>query len=323
MERNITPLISVIVPIYNVEKYIHRCLDSILRQTYKNLEIILIDDGSTDQSANICEEYKKKDERIQCIHKINGGLSEARNVGMRHATGIYMTFIDGDDYIALDYVEYLFSLLSKYAADIAVCNYQKVLENQNIIDQEREKVIILLGDEGLENLLYQKYYTMSAWAKLYKREMINSIEFPVGKVHEDVGTVYQFLSNSKKTVFGSKKKYGYVQREKSIINSEFKLNKMDYIEFTKQILQFVESEKKTLYRAAVSRHFSACFQIIIQIPKDKKQFYEAYKELIQEVDRYKGVVIWDKKARMRNRFAASLAFISPDFAVSILKLVKR
>ncbi|OYP01274.1 hypothetical protein CG709_11290, partial [Lachnotalea glycerini] len=157
-----TPLISVIVPIYNVEKYIHRCLDSILRQTYKNLEIILIDDGSTDQSANICEEYKKKDERIQCIHKINGGLSEARNVGMRHATGIYMTFIDGDDYIALDYVEYLFSLLSKYAADIAVCNYQKVLENQNIIDQEREKVIILLGDEGLENLLYQKYYTMSA-----------------------------------------------------------------------------------------------------------------------------------------------------------------
>lgn len=322
MESNIAPLISVIVPVYNVENYVDRCIDSVLNQSYLNLEILLIDDGSTDRSGSICNEYKEKDDRIKCIHKKNGGLSDSRNMGILYAKGQYITFVDGDDFIADDYIEYLYFLISKYNADISICNYQKVIADGDIMNKKNGKTIVLLGDEALEVLFYQKYYTMSAWGKLYKKEIIQGIEFPVGMVHEDVGTVYKYFGNSQKTVYGFEKKYGYVQREKSIINSKFELHKMSYIKFTKEIIKYVESQKKELYSAAISRHFSACFQVIVQINQDEDMFGGIYNELINEINIHKKIVFNDSKARKVNRIAAAMAIINCKGTINLIKFIK-
>ena len=148
-------LISVIVPVYNVEKYLPQCLNSIINQTYKNIEVVLVDDGSTDDSGNICEEYKKNDERIIVVHQKNSGLSAARNVGIEISTGEYITFIDSDDYISPDYIENLYSALEQYSADIAICDLKKVSEKVELWDidykvEKNFKSILLNNSQTIE-----------------------------------------------------------------------------------------------------------------------------------------------------------------------------
>ena len=215
-------LISVVVPVYNVEKYLKRCIKSVLNQTYKNLEIILVDDGSKDKSGQICDEYSKKDERIKVIHKENGGLSDARNVGIENSFGKYICFIDSDDYVDVKFLENLYSIIKKYNADISVCCYKIVSENvENLkIEEKREyneevwdkeqsyKELLLFGK--LENYI---------WNKLLKKSLFNGVYFPKGKKMEDIGTTYLLLDKAKKIAKTSYVGYFYMQREGSIMSN--------------------------------------------------------------------------------------------------------
>lgn len=320
------PLISVIVPVYNVEHYIKRCVDSILAQTYTNLEIILVDDGSTDDSGKICDEYAKMDIRVKIVHQKNGGLSDARNTGIRQANGICYTFIDSDDYVAVDYIACLCRLLWENQAQIAICGYRKVLEDFEIkknFDSEISTENLYYSEEALFRLLYQRKMITSVCGRLFRAELFEQIHFPKAKLHEDVAVTYRLFDAAEKIACTSAEKYYYFQRRDSIVNQKFRKQRMDYLEFTKECIQYVNRNHPQLTRAAISRHFSACFDLLSCIGNDKKIFAEEYLQIVQEIRKYRKRVLLDSNARFKNRLAAAGSYISITAIQRLSRLLKR
>ncbi len=218
-------LVSVIVPVYNVEKYLAKCIDSILAQTYQNLEIILVDDGSTDGSSAICDEYAKQDARIKVVHKNNGGLSDARNCGFEISMGDFVCFIDSDDYIDKDMLATLYERIVSDEADISLCDFLYVDEQGFTIEE------MSLGSPICEEILTKKqifsklerdknWYYIIACNKMYRRNIFNIIKFPVGKFHEDEFVVHHIYECCNRISCIDKKLYFYVQRSGSITNSD-------------------------------------------------------------------------------------------------------
>lgn len=180
------PLISIIVPVYKVEKYLKRCVDSILTQTYQNMEIILVDDGSPDNCGAICDRYKETDNRVVVIHKKNGGLSDARNTAIPLAKGEYISFIDSDDWISSYYVEHLYEAVAKCDADIGISWFENVFEGKALQSKPEELLSnyeCLTAEECLKKLLYQNGVEVCAWGKLYKTPLIKNLRYPVGKLY--------------------------------------------------------------------------------------------------------------------------------------------
>lgn len=223
------PLVSVIVPIYNVEKYLCRCVDSIINQTYKNLEIILVDDGATDSCGRICDEYKKVDQRFKVIHKKNGGLSDARNAGFRESNGQYICFIDSDDYIDPTYVSTLLFIIRTYNCDIAVCSFKCFDELINKRDKVKEKVLVLNNVEMISRMYKSETFveTVVAWNKLYKRNIFDGIEYPVGRIHEDEAITCELLYKANRIGITNEQLYFYTLRENSITSSSVNRKKLD------------------------------------------------------------------------------------------------
>ena len=183
--------ITIVVPVYKVEKYLRRCIESILQQTYKNIEIILVDDGSPDNCGKICDEYKEKDNRIIVIHKENGGLSDARNAGIDIATGKYIAFIDSDDYVANNFISSLYDVCIKNECEIAQCKFKRVTEDYKEEQKEISETTILDGKSAIKEIYGQNdVYTIVAWNKLYLKNLFNDIRYTVGKIHEDESTTY-------------------------------------------------------------------------------------------------------------------------------------
>ena len=244
------PLISVIIPVYNVEKYIKRCLDSVINQTYENLEIILVDDGTPDNSGVICDEYAKKDERIKVIHKENGGLSSARNAGLDIAKGEYISFIDSDDYISDNFIERLYENLSENGAEIAQCGFKRTAKDSEEKDSVSESVKIYSGVEMLGHIHDEKgAETVVVWNKLYKAELFCDVRFPVGKIHEDEATTYKIFYKVKKVAMFDDKNYFYFFNENSITNKAFSLKKLDYIDALEERMAFCkEHNLNCLYK---------------------------------------------------------------------------
>ena len=186
------PLISVIVPIYNVEDYLDRCVDSIINQTYKNLEIILVDDGSPDNCPKMCDDYAKIDNRIKVVHKENGGLSDARNAGMKVATGEYVSFIDSDDYVSLDFYETLLQTMIDNDSDIVECGVVKFYENGKFDEYSDDQMIKNFNTvDGLEGLINENSFHQYVWNKLYKSSIALDIPYEVSKLNEDEFWTYQ------------------------------------------------------------------------------------------------------------------------------------
>jgi glycosyltransferase involved in cell wall biosynthesis len=221
-------LVSIVIPVYNVEPYIERCLKSVISQSYKNIEIILIDDGSTDNSATICDQYSKIDTRIKVIHKKNGGLSSARNVGINISSGTYICFIDSDDYISEDYVDYLYSLINKYDSDISVCDCEMFFDKLKNIKQ-KEEIQIFDKIEMLKNVLYGKHSYISAWGKLYKKDLFEDINYPEGQIYEDVNTTYLLYEKANNVVVSNQKKYYYYIHNNSITTKSFSEKNFDIL----------------------------------------------------------------------------------------------
>ncbi len=218
------PLITVIVPVYNVEKYFERCVTSIIEQTYDNLEIILVNDGSLDNSGVLCDEWAKKDSRIKAFHKKNGGLADARNFGTQRATGEYITYVDSDDYILPEFIEYLYTNLESHSADISCCNFMLVYDEQRETKFEENEslncVKSLTGREAcFESVINDKRgYYVTACFKLYKSSIIKNFPFPVGRLHEDAAVSHQILYTTPRIVVGDKKLYAYFQNSNSIMH---------------------------------------------------------------------------------------------------------
>ncbi len=231
-------MISVIIPVYNVEKYLERCLKSVLNQSYKDFEILLIDDGSTDNSKIICDKYcERYSNKIRVFHKTNGGLSSARNFGLKNAKGKFISFIDSDDFIDKDYLKILYEILIDSNSDISCCDYlrtdKSVMEQKSISNYD--DVELFIGDEILK--VYLERELVSAWGKLYKKALFEGLEFPVGKINEDIATIFKVCIKANKFVYIKKKMYVYYKNNMSITKSKFSNKNMDLLEAYLEVLE--------------------------------------------------------------------------------------
>ena len=239
-------LISIIIPVYKVEKYLEKCIQSVINQTYENLQIILVDDGSPDNCGKICDEYAKKDHRIEVIHKSNGGLSDARNKGLEIAKGEYIGFVDSDDYIELDMYEVLYNLLKQYNADVSICNFYTVSQGKITIKNADNGIKEYNRIEILKEVLLDNNIQSYAWNKLYKKELFDEIKYPVGKKYEDIGTTFYLLEKCNKVVVTGKPEYYYINRQDSIVNNVTESTITDYIELIMQRYDYIEENIKEL-----------------------------------------------------------------------------
>ena len=239
-------LISIIIPVYKVEKYLEKCIQSVINQTYENLQIILVDDGSPDNCGKICDEYAKKDHRIEVIHKSNGGLSDARNKGLEIAKGEYIGFVDSDDYIESDMYEVLYNLLKQYNADVSICNFYTVSQGKTAIKNANNGIKEYNRIEILKEILLDNNIQSYAWNKLYKKELFDEIKYPVGKKYEDIGTTFYLLEKCNKVVVTGKPEYYYINRQDSIVNNVTESTITDYIELIMQRYDYIEENVKEL-----------------------------------------------------------------------------
>ena len=223
-------LISVIVPVYNVEKYLEKCVSSIVNQTYKNLEIMLVDDGSTDSSGKMCDEFAKKDDRIKVIHKPNGGLSDARNSALKIAKGDYIGFVDSDDYIADDMFETLCDLMEDNNSDISIVSFYEIYNNKLIGVRDSKELENMTKLEAMKELLIDSKIQSYAWNKLFKRELFDGLEFPTGKNFEDIATTLLLFERANKVTLLEEPKYYYLRRDDSIVGVRNYKTYTDYLE---------------------------------------------------------------------------------------------
>lgn len=296
------PLISVILPIYNVEKFLPRCIESVCRQTYDNIEIILVDDGSPDNCNKICEEYAAKDNRIRVLHKPNGGLSDARNKGAAIANGEYITFIDSDDYVTDTYVEYLYSLIEKYHTRMSLCTHTVVFESGNNIVYGNGGDEELSSEVCLERMLYDDVINTSAWAKLYETEMVRKFPYPLGKLFEDIATTYKFFIECGSIACGYENQYFYMLRSSSIVYQKFNIKKLELLDMTDGMAADVIKEYPQLETAARRRQLYARFSTLNQF-QNTKGYKDEKKELISYIRKNKSCVIGNPKAPKRDKLA--------------------
>ena len=266
--------ISVIVPIYKVEEYLHRCIDSIINQTYTNLEIILVDDGSPDNCPMICDEYAKKDSRIRVIHKKNGGLSDARNAGIDIATGEYIMFIDSDDFVDIEMMESMMKNIIDNNVDMVVCNIKYVYEDREVVKYNQADRI-LDKYEAMEEYLKDGIVQAVAWNKLYKKSLINDMRYKIGKTNEDEFFTYKVVDKTDKIYYNSRSFYNYIQRGSSIMG-KYSIKRLDGVEASYERLNFIKEKYPTLYEKEKQTFVNLCiysYQMILKEPnldKDKQ-----------------------------------------------------
>ena len=285
--------ISVIVPIYNVEEFLPRCIDSLINQTYSNLEIILVDDGSPDKCGVICDGYKEKDSRIIVIHKENGGLSDARNVGLKISSGKYVSFVDSDDYVHPQYYEVLYRALISNNSDIVVCECEKVYDIKNVNYEKKSEKIDFCSYEAKEKIMNNFFnkncgITVIACNKLFKKELFSDIEFPKGKIHEDEATTYRVFYKSRKVTYINQPLYFYYQRQNSITGEKLTRKNFSVFDTLAEVIDFYKNNnEKNLKKKAVIRYFKIIQLYINRLIKENIESQNS--DLIREL-----------KSRMRN-----------------------
>ena len=305
-------LISIIVPIYKVEKYLHRCVDSILNQSYSLIEVILVDDGSPDKCFQICDEYAEKDKRIRVIHKKNGGLSDARNEGLKIAKGEYILFVDSDDYIHRNMIEIMHQTLQRDKSELVICSFEKVdeagkvLEDQNYLKED----IIANKAKVFDSLLTETGWNLvPAWNKLYSRRALKNISFPKGKINEDEFVIHQIINNCNNISLVSEPLYYYVQRGGSIVNTPATVRNLDGVEALIHRMSFFIQEQRfdaisSILETIMGKSYALYSKIEWVSIKDRfKELMSKIKALINNSDKLKTL--------LRKRWKISLFLKTP------------
>lgn len=278
-------MISVIVPVYNVEDYLEECCDSIINQTYKNLEVLLIDDGSTDNSGMICDKLGEKYSCVRVFHKSNKGLASARNFGIEHAQGDYLGFVDSDDWIYRDMYSSMMDVAIRHSADIVCCNFDLQIDDK-IVKRGGSGMEVLMQNEAVVNLMFPQYYQFYAPNKIFRRSIFRDINFPIGRHFEDIPTIYRLFLNSDKVYFIHKSGYVYRQRKESITNSGFNPKSYEVIESINYVLQDSKSrfpmDQSELYVGYLRYYISFLDKAIIGRSVDLKAYERQVSLLVSE-----------------------------------------
>lgn len=313
------PLISIIVPCYNVEKYLDRCVESLLTQSYPNIEVILVDDGSNDSTSLICDNYNQQYNNIVVIHQLNQGLSIARNEGIKIAKGEFLTFVDSDDFVSVDYVLYLYDLLVDTESDISISSYQYYYENNNIDIPKQTNIIIKTMSPcvAVEKMFYQELFDTTAWGKLYRAKYFSDIIYPSHLLFEDLPTTYKLLLKSNKVVVSNYQSYYYLLRNDSIEGSAFSEQK--YKSMLAIISQLENDSSLDVVRKATNcRIFSFVFRIYMSMPNSDSRKKKLWRIIVDK----RLSVLKDKKARRKAKYAALLSYLGSRMTTYIYKKVK-
>lgn len=258
-------LISVIVPVYNTEIYLNRCVDSIIRQTYKNLEIILVDDGSTDRSGEICDTYAEKDKRVKVLHQKNSGPSVARNYGITIAQGDYIGFVDSDDYIEPDMYESLYRCMET-GGDIVCCGSVSIYKHTKKVVAKTKKECTFNTEEALLELLRGELITFSVCDKLFRRQLMEKERFAIGRLCEDLPFTYQMIRKSNQVINIGEIKYHYFcNRDNSRSKATFTFRRLDYVFFMRDIYRDISNNFPQLLQVAEYRYILSINYIVNQI----------------------------------------------------------
>lgn len=324
MENNL--LITIVIPVYNVEKYIESCINSVLHQTYSNLEIIMVDDGSTDNSGVLCEKFARQDKRIKVVHQKNQGLSGARNAGINIANGNYLFFLDSDDFILNDTIEKLVKLSVENNADLVVCDNARCSDNETYEDyiarQKDIKTILIDEEQKMKIFLTESKIKVVAWGKLYKKFLFDKIRFPIGRYNEDNFTTYKIVHSAKRIVVTSFCGYIYRVSASSITNQSFKIKHWDDVEGKLEQLEFIEMNYPDLKNAAKAAVVYACNQVLFLMGASGcKDIYilDRSKKYYRKFEKYYLV----SNAHVTGKFFSIIAYITPYLAIRVAKLINK
>ena len=315
------PVVSIIVPVYNIEQYLDECIRSLVQQTYQNIEIILVDDGSTDASSDICDSYAKKYKDVKVRHQKNKGVSSARNAGIKAAKGEWIIFADGDDEMSSDAVDTLVNTAIKTEADCVSGNFVSYSDSHavSVVSTSPEKIVLVDREEALKNLLYQRQIANAPFAKLYKADCIRKVRFSESiTAAEDLQFNYFALKNVQKVAIIDTIVYLYRRREGSAINASFTRKRMSGLEATESIMQDVKQNNR-LMLAAKNRFFMEAVFIGIQI-LFSSVYKKEYKRCKAIIKRYCIDVARDRESPLAYRLIAVVAIINVDIALMVVRL---
>ena len=316
----VTSLVSVIVPVYNVSPLLDRCLCSICAQTYRNLEIILVDDGSNDGSGQICDEWASRDGRVVSFHKGNGGLSDARNYGIERAKGDYLMFVDSDDYVSNKLVELLCNTVEENHVEIAICDPVHVFEDREAEFSFDDRVSIFSSHEAIKELLYQTSFLTSAWGKLYSKSCFSDLRFPVGVLFEDSALMYRLFETACTIAYSPSRLYAYCHRENSITTRKFDSDDLYIWEICKQMERHYASDPD-MASAVCSYRMSAALRIYLNAPN--RGFAESVEECERWIRDHMFQVMKDDRARLKTKLSLLLFCICKPLMRFVYAFVDR
>lgn len=275
------PTISIIVPVYNVGYYLRNCLESILAQTFTDFEVIVVNDGSTDSSGVICDEFADQDNRIKVIHKDYGGVSSARNAGLNKANGDFIGFVDGDDKIETEMYEKLYKLCLETGSDISICKLGREIDGRLINPNlDKEAIIELSNEEAMRELFKGKLFRFSLCNKLFRKQCFSGVTFPEGRIHEDLSTTYKLFGNTGKSVYTSYIGYIYVKRSQSILTSQFSSKRLDAFIGWEEIFEYMNSKYKQLLKEVNKTFVYSCVDYIYYVLNQVHDYEKQKKYLL-------------------------------------------
>ena len=320
-----TPLISVIVPVYRVEEYLERCVKSILSQTYENLEVILVDDGSPDQCPAICDACAEKDARVKVIHQENKGLSGARNAGIDAASGEYLAFVDSDEYVSPHFIEELYQLLQDTGCAIGQCRFSYV-KGDGLVEEGDSAFCIYRGESLMEQLYGPEEKAtcfVVAWNKLYRAELFKEtgIRYPEGRIHEDEATTYRLFHEAKKLAFLDRALYGYYTENGGSITSVFSAKRLQWLTaHEERIAFFKKNGYEKLLPAAYRKLCDACITFYFRCTEQVKDAEELKKELRKRLETYRANgAAWIAALPLKTRMGYELFSMSPGLYAKMLQ----
>lgn len=317
-------LISVIVPVYNVERYLEKCVNSIVNQTYKNLEIILVNDGATDSSGDLCDKLAMIDNRIKVYHKENGGLSDARNYGVERATGEYVGFVDSDDYIDAEMYEKLYEAIKKENVDVAECSLKVIYPGKIELFTDEKYYKVLGKTEYLEEYLTIKKIFGSVWTKLIKSDVAKKLVFPKGKLYEDTYYAYDLINIANTFVLIDSPSYNYLMRENSITNSKFNPRIFDLIEIVEKFHKMTYENYPSLKEAADCRKMYAYFSVLNSILLEENyRDNEYYSEILSYFKRNYISLLKNKYINHNRKLSVILIKLNIDLYRKVLMKYKK
>ncbi len=279
-------MVSIIVPIYQTERYLPRCIDSILTQSFRNFELLLIDDGSQDSSGAICDRYAQRDSRVHVFHKENSGVSDTRNYGLDHAKGDYIVFVDSDDYIGRDYLKILIEMAVENDADMTILSFQWTDTENTVFVESTDQRFVFSGRETLREMVKGNLFDTHICAKLFKSELFSNVRFPIGKTYEDLAVIPYLISDCCNCVFSTSIQYYYYQRSESITHCPTESNLQNWLEETRKLLDYTAKKYPEIYPYAVSRMVKTMFWTAIDWHLFSRNFESAVSKYRDEIAKY-------------------------------------